>query len=80
MLLDPAARLEPGVEQFLDEYLDAAGIRDGGKTPLFRSARGKSGMLTDRPMHRVDAYEMVRRPQPRPASKESSVAMVRPSR
>jgi integrase len=49
------------LEQFLDEYLDAAGIGDRDKTPLFRSAAGRTGMLTDRPMHRVDAYEMVRR-------------------
>jgi integrase len=48
-------------EQFLDEYLAAAGIRDLDKTPLFRSAAGRTGMLTDRAMHRVDAYEMVRR-------------------
>jgi len=49
------------LEQFLDEYLDAAGIRDRGKTPLFRSALGRTGFLTDRPMHRIDAYQMVRR-------------------
>jgi site-specific recombinase XerD len=49
------------LEQFLDEYLAAAGIRDHDKTPLFRSATGRTGMLTDRPMHRIDAYEMVRR-------------------
>jgi site-specific recombinase XerD len=49
------------LEQFMDEYLDAAKIRDQGKTPLFRSAAGKTGILTDRPMHRVDAYQMVRR-------------------
>jgi site-specific recombinase XerD len=49
------------LEQFLDEYLAAAGIRDGDKTPLFRSAAGRTGMLTDRPMHRIDAYEMIRR-------------------
>jgi site-specific recombinase XerD len=49
------------LEQFLDQYLDAAGIRDGGKTPLFRSAIGRTGTLTDRPMHRIDAYQMVRR-------------------
>jgi site-specific recombinase XerD len=49
------------LEQFLDEYLDAAGIRDRDRTPLFRSAIGKTGVLTDRPMHRVDAYQMVRR-------------------
>jgi site-specific recombinase XerD len=49
------------LEQFLDEYLAAAGIREEGKTPLFRSAAGRTRMLTDRPMHRVDAYQMVRR-------------------
>ena len=49
------------LEQFLDEYLAAAGIREDGKTPLFRSAVGKTGLLTDKPMNRVDAYRMVRR-------------------
>jgi integrase len=38
-----------------------AGIRGAGKTPLFRSAVGKTGRLTDNPMHRVDAYQMIRR-------------------
>jgi integrase len=49
------------LEQFLDEYLAAAGIREDGKTPLFRSAVGKTGELTQRPMNRIDAYRMVRR-------------------
>jgi integrase len=49
------------LERFLDEYLEAAGIGDRDKTPLFRSAAGKTGILTDRRMHRVDAYQMVRR-------------------
>jgi site-specific recombinase XerD len=49
------------LEQFIDEYLDAAGIRDAGKTSLFRSAVGKTGRLTDNAMHRVDAYQMIRR-------------------
>jgi site-specific recombinase XerD len=49
------------LEQFIDEYLDACGIRDAGKTPLFRSAAGKTGRLTDNAMHRVDAYQMIRR-------------------
>ena len=49
------------LEQFLDEYLAAAGVRDQDKTPLFRSALGRTGVLTERPMHRIDAYEMVRR-------------------
>jgi integrase/recombinase XerD len=42
------------LEQFIDEYLDAAGIRDAGKTPVYRSAAGGTGILTDMPM-RVDA-------------------------
>jgi site-specific recombinase XerD len=49
------------LEQFIDEYLDAAAIRDAGKTPLFRSAAGKTGRLTENAMHRVDAYQMIRR-------------------
>jgi integrase/recombinase XerD len=49
------------LEQFLDEYLAAAGIRDRDKTPLFRSAIGKTGILTGRPVHRVDAYQMIHR-------------------
>jgi site-specific recombinase XerC len=49
------------LEQYLDEYLDAAGIRGQEKSPLFRSTIKRTGVLTDRPMHRVDAYLMVRR-------------------
>jgi integrase len=45
----------------VDEYVLAAGIRDDGKGPLFRSAIGKTGVLTATPMNRVDAYRMVRR-------------------
>jgi site-specific recombinase XerC len=49
------------LEQFLDEYLEAAGIRGDGKTPLFRSAAGKTGRLTENALHRVDAYQVIRR-------------------
>ncbi len=49
------------LEAFLDEYIAAAGIREEDKTPLFRSAIGKTGILTDTPMNRVDAYRMIRR-------------------
>src|SRR3954468_1184382 len=46
----------------LDAYIDAAGIRDAGKSPLFRTAPPyRSGELTDKPMHRIDAYRMVQR-------------------
>jgi hypothetical protein len=34
------------LEAFIDEYLAVAGIREDGKTPLFRSAIGKTGLLT----------------------------------
>jgi site-specific recombinase XerD len=49
------------LETFIDEYLAAAGISEDGKTPLFRSAIGKTDVLTDKAMNRVDAYRMVRR-------------------
>ncbi len=42
------------LEAYLDAYLEAAGIRDGGKAPLFRSAAGRTGALTDKVMHRVE--------------------------
>jgi integrase/recombinase XerD len=44
------------LEAFIDEYLAAAGISYNGKRPLFLSAIGKTGVLTDKPMNRVDAY------------------------
>jgi site-specific recombinase XerC len=49
------------LEAYIDDYLAAAGIRDDGKTPLFRSALGRTGRLGDVAMHRVDAYRMIRR-------------------
>jgi site-specific recombinase XerD len=49
------------LEAFLDAYIEAAGIRDGGKSPLFHSAAGRTGTLTDKPMNRVDAWCMVQR-------------------
>ena len=49
------------LEVFIDEYLEAAGIREDNRGPLFRTARGKTGELTGEPMHRIDAYRMIRR-------------------
>ena len=43
------------LEAFIDEYLAAAGIREDGKSLLFRSAIGKTDVLTEKPMNRVDA-------------------------
>lgn len=49
------------LEQFLDEYIAAAGITDDKKGPLFRAAIGRTGKLSERPMSRVDAWYMVQR-------------------
>ena len=49
------------LEAYLDAYIEAAGIRDGGKAPLFRSAAGRSGALTEKPMNRIDAWRMIQR-------------------
>ena len=39
----------------------AAGIAADDKSPLFRSARGRTGALTGEAMHRVDAYRVIER-------------------
>ena len=49
------------LEAYLDEYIRVAGIADDRKGPLFRSALGKTGKLSDRPMLRGDVWSMVRR-------------------
>ncbi len=48
-------------QEYLEEYLDSAGISDDQKGPLFRSALGRSGELSDRPMSRRDVLRMVKR-------------------
>jgi integrase/recombinase XerD len=49
------------LEAYLDAYIDAAGVREEKKTPLFRSAAGRTGTLTSTVMNRVDAWRMVQR-------------------
>jgi site-specific recombinase XerD len=49
------------LEAYLQAYIDAAGLADEKGTPLFRSAIGKTGQLTTKQLHRVDAYRMVKR-------------------
>ena len=49
------------LEAYLDVYIDAAGLREPGKAPLFRSAAGRTGTLAATAMDRVDAYRMIRR-------------------
>jgi site-specific recombinase XerD len=50
------------LEAYLDAYIDAAGIREQKKTPLFRSiSGGRGGILTASAMDRVDAWRMIQR-------------------
>jgi site-specific recombinase XerD len=49
------------LEEYLDVYIKAAGIANECKGPLFRSAIGKTGALTRKPMSRTDVWYMVRR-------------------
>jgi site-specific recombinase XerD len=49
------------LEAYLDAYIEAAGIRDGGKAPLFRSATGRTSTLTVKAMNSVDAWRMIQR-------------------
>ena len=41
------------LEAYLDAYLQAAKILEAKKSPQFRSARGRTGELTENPMSRV---------------------------
>ena len=47
-------------EAYVDAYLEAAGIAGERKTPLFRSIDRRRN-LTPRPMHRNDAWRMIKR-------------------
>jgi site-specific recombinase XerD len=49
------------LEDHLDAYRDAIGTGHEKGTPLFRSAMRRTGRLTDRRMHRIDAFRMVKR-------------------
>ena len=49
------------LQAYFDAYIKAAGFSEDGKSPLFRSAAGRTDMLTDKAMNRVDAWRMVQR-------------------
>jgi site-specific recombinase XerD len=49
------------LEAFLDEYIRTAGMAGDDKSPLFRSAIGRTGELAATAMHRVDAWRMIQR-------------------
>jgi len=47
--------------EYLDLYIEKAGLAGDKEGFLFRSTRGKTKQLTTRPMSRVDAWKMVQR-------------------
>jgi site-specific recombinase XerD len=49
------------LESYLDAYIEAAGIRDKKKSPLFLTANRRTKRLTTRAMTEKDAWKMVRR-------------------
>jgi site-specific recombinase XerD len=48
-------------EEYLDAYVQAAGLADRKREPLFRSAVGKTKVLSDRRMTRYAALKMIQR-------------------
>jgi site-specific recombinase XerD len=49
------------LEQFLDEYIAAAGLDGDEDGPLFRTSAGRSGTLTSNAMYQQDMFRMIRR-------------------
>lgn len=48
-------------EEYLDAYIEAAGIKDSPNSPLWRTTRGRSEQITAKGVSRVDAYCMIQR-------------------
>jgi integrase/recombinase XerD len=49
------------LDRYLDEYIQAAGIAQDRKGPLFRTTRGRSGELTGNALLQSDVWRMIRR-------------------
>ena len=49
------------LEAYIDAYVKAAGIDGDDKGPLFRSAKGRTGVLTRNAMAQPDVWRMIRR-------------------
>jgi site-specific recombinase XerD len=49
------------LEAFLDAYLDAAGLREDKRGPLFRPALRTTGKLSEKRLNRVDAWRVVQK-------------------
>ena len=49
------------LDEYLQAYMEGAGIAVDVKGYVFRTARGRTNELTERPMHQADVYRMIRR-------------------
>ncbi len=49
------------LDDYLEAYLKGAGLAVAPKSPLFRSAAGRSGQLSENGMTQPDVYRMIRR-------------------
>jgi integrase len=49
------------LEGYLDSYLEAAGLCEQKDAPLFQTTKGRSRQLTGTPLHRREAWAMVKR-------------------
>jgi len=49
------------LEQYLDEYLDAAELRGNPNTPLFRTFKGRTGKMTENQMIQTYAWQMIQK-------------------
>jgi integrase/recombinase XerD len=49
------------LEEYLDAYIKAAGIAEDKKGSLFRAAVKRTGVLSDRPLPRANAFHMIQR-------------------
>jgi integrase len=49
------------LDAYLHAYIDGAALAGNSKNNLFPTARGRTGLLSDRPMGQADAYRMIRR-------------------
>jgi site-specific recombinase XerD len=49
------------LDQYLHDYIRAAGIADAADSYLFRSAHRRTGQLTEKPLYQQDAHRIIRR-------------------
>lgn len=49
------------LDEYLHAYIDGSGLTGDSKGWLFRTAAGRTGGLTDKPMTQPDAYRMIQR-------------------